>query len=554
MPRFFVVSRASVFCVLALCSCNDHPLKPVDYNAELEKTMSVDLDVNRDVDILFVIDNSGSMADEQKILSANFERFVARLDADDVKANYRIGVTTTDMGNPVCTGSNQNSPENGKLQMSSCRERLSEFWFQETDQTEACLSVCRRDGFEITPTLALDGEVEPRRWLERSEGELNVPQGWTAAEAFGCFGPQGIAGCGFESPLEAVHRALRLADDSSSPSYGFLRPHAILAVVVVTDELDCSHNPDHGEIFGDNDQFFPDGEHSPTSAICWHAGVACTGDGTPFDECGSVDLDVDGMSVEADAASTDAVLYPVARYIESLREIERQKQQISRDQRVIVSVLSGVPRGYATFEEDLAYVEAQSEAQAHKFGVEPGCVGQDQQALPPVRLREWAEAFPHAQEDRRNLYSVCDDDYSDALQAVADEIIGQLRPACFEHCALDSDPHAPGVQPVCEVVEEIEGTSIELPECERHDDGTYARNDDGYVVPEDSDACYVLRSDSRQHTADPHDDMADECVRPGKNLQFDLQRRRGKPKVPGSNLSASCQLSPAPSVDCPDGD
>jgi hypothetical protein len=73
---------------------------------------------------LFVIDNSGSMAEEQALLSANFAAFIDVLEAPDVKANYRIGVTTTDAGNPRCPSA-QYKPEGGKLVLSSCVDRAA---------------------------------------------------------------------------------------------------------------------------------------------------------------------------------------------------------------------------------------------------------------------------------------------------------------------------------------------------------------------------------------------------------------------------------------------
>ncbi|TPV96437.1 MAG: VWA domain-containing protein [Myxococcales bacterium FL481] len=553
MFRHRRVLWAASLCALALAGCNEHPLKTVRLQSQLEIGTNLPVHVNRDVDILFVIDNSRSMADEQRILSANFERFIAALEHEDVRANYRIGVTTTDVGNPACLGQNHTSPENGKLQISSCRDRLDQFEFPGDDQRDACLSVCPREGFETTPTVALDGERIPRRWLENNYGELNVPSGWNAAEAFGCFGPQGIVGCGFESPLEAMRNALSLTDDANSHSYGFLRDDAILAVVLVTDEYDCSHNPEFREIFTTaNDQFLPDGANGPTSAICWHAGVSCRGDGQPFEACHSVDLDIHGNPVDPDAAEDQAVLHPVSRYVDVLRDIERRKQHRDPNQRVIVSVLSGVPRGYATLEEELYYVEAQSEDQAEQFAVEPGCVGDQQQAYPPVRLREFAESFPPVREDRSNLYSICADDYSGALDAVADEIIEQLRPGCFPGCARDLDPHREGLQSDCKVVATGEGEDISVPECERDDDGHYVREDDRYVVPPGSDQCYALRTDpDGEVTPDPHDDLHPDCTSQGRNLQFDVERHGGSDLSRSSDLEVSCQLSPTPDLDCP---
>ena len=58
---------------------------------------------------------------------------------------------------------------------------------------------------------------------------------------FGCIAAVGENGCGFEHQLGAVARALG-ADGARAPveNDGFLRPDAALAIVLVSDEDDCS--------------------------------------------------------------------------------------------------------------------------------------------------------------------------------------------------------------------------------------------------------------------------------------------------------------------------
>src|SRR5687767_351818 len=105
LRRFALVPAA-----LVPGGCLDPPLKEVAYEKLSVDGDRVEVAVNKDVDILFVIDNSGSMAEEQALLSANFGAFISVLEREDVGANYRIGVTTTDVGNPRCTNT---TPELG---------------------------------------------------------------------------------------------------------------------------------------------------------------------------------------------------------------------------------------------------------------------------------------------------------------------------------------------------------------------------------------------------------------------------------------------------------
>ncbi|MEE9385255.1 MAG: VWA domain-containing protein [Nannocystaceae bacterium] len=566
MLRSLFIPRIALLAAVAgglpsLFACLQHPLKPVELEIAREDERMIDLTVNRDVDILFVMDNSGSMGDEQGLLARNFGTFIDVLEDPEVAANYRIGVTTTDSGNPACktTGA-----EAGKLQMRSCRERTEQFVFDpgginQNDQTDvACLDNCPNRDLEILPSFAEDGETKPRKWLENQEGALNIDADeWTTTEAFQCLGPMGINGCGFESQLESMYKALRLTEYEGSDSFKFVRRNAILAVVIITDELDCSYNPDHGDIFtDDNTTFWLDPNDGPRSGICWEAGVECSGGGSPYDECHSANLDDDGDEVDEGDAGKDAVLHPISRYINLLQGYENEKnEQNSQGQEVIVSVLGGVPHGYPAGDEPLNYFEETDETQAIQFGVVPGCLSQGGgRAYPPVRLREWAEAFEIG--GKINLFSICSDDYAPALKAIADAIIEQITPACFRRCAKEMDVAKDGLQTDCTISEQAPGSDPRnLVECERDGDDEYEWEDENYVVPEGEEACYAVLSDKddgKSDTDDRHDDMETVCREEGWNLQFKLRRKPGSPGAPGTTVRATCQLSDMPEVDCPD--
>src|SRR5262249_38732614 len=58
----------------------------------------------------------------------------------------------------------------------------------------------------------------------------------TLADTFSLMTKMGAGGCGFEQPLAAMRAAL----DHNPSNVGFLRPQAVLGVVFLTDEDDCS--------------------------------------------------------------------------------------------------------------------------------------------------------------------------------------------------------------------------------------------------------------------------------------------------------------------------
>lgn len=552
------IGAAAGLCSLAvLAACLDHPLKPVEYDTEGVGSGALPLSLNKDVDILFVIDNSGSMAEEQATLARNFERLIARLEATDVNANYRIAVTTTDAGHVAFCG--DTGPEKGRLQLQSCIGRMAEF--QTYDDAglvdrydQACASICDHDAIRTLPSFTVaDRETKERPWIERNGLETNLADGVAPAAAFECFGPQGIAGCGFESTLESMRLALTRATTTTEASYGFLRPGAILSIVLVTDEEDCSAR-NQAEYAGVWD---PDGDHVfwsddnenaplPTSEVCWFAGVECTGGPGQYDECHPVNLGVDGQPADPD----QSVLYDVAEYVELVQRIEEEKRAINPSAEVLVSVLGGVPDNYATGGADIVYADGIGADAGFQLrhGIGPGCKTTAGEAVPPVRVRAFAEAFALSDDPAdRNLYSVCADDYSPALEQIADKLIEQLRPACMPSCVADTDLTTPGLDPSCTLTEEyndIDGKpmSAVLSPC--------GGAEDSPEFPPGAEVCYRARTDSTK-TGAAADDLHVTCIAEGWNLQFEVLRTAKGERANGSSVNADCIVSQQTEIDCP---
>jgi hypothetical protein len=517
-------------------ACSDPVLKDVENGNENHGyPYELSLTINKDVDILFVVDNSGSMAEEQLALATGFDALVEVLERPGAAVDYRIGITTTDDGNPWC---GDTTPEEGALQLTSCRSRPEDFepLDGEVDPvTHPCLEACPEEwtDIEILPT-AIQGsdELRPRDWIESSEGLTNLPEGLSVTQAFQCFAPQGITGCGFESPLESMWKTVVRSQTEDDPAYGFIRPNAVLSIVHVTDEMDCSYDSDWESIFlpDGNRVFWSDPEAaSPTSAVCWNAGVACEGT-SPYEDCRAVDLDVDGNEVEAADADDLAVLRPVSRYVDILQDSENSKQIVAPDQEVLVSVIGGVGAdGVARFQDAIDPSIQQA------FGIGPGCEGEGGPAVPPVRLQELAEAFQVG--DDRNMFSICRDDYSPALAAIAEGIIEQLPPPCMPACVADTDPSTDEVDPSCRFAQQTPRSDggfeeLEVLPCEPGD-----------ALPDGHDVCFVTLVG---------DERSDFCTEVGFNLELRFVRREGAPAPDGTAISGICNLSDDKRSDCPD--
>jgi hypothetical protein len=508
--------------------CNGHPIKPVEFDGSLEDRIGVPLDVNKKVDVLVVIDNSGSMGEEQANLAANFGPFIETL--EERGADYRIAVTTTDLGGEGC-----GAGSGGELILSSCLDRPESFVYAGDDQFEvACAANCSHDGeaLAIRPTaIESDGEELARPWIESYSGVGNLPQDISSLEAFQCFAPQGISGCGWESPLEAMARALDNMENPERPEYGFLRNDALLAVLFVTDEVDCSLSPGMDDALFEADTFWAEGSNLLTSAACWNAGVACSGE-SPFEDCWDVNLDANG--VETDDPS-QMVLRPVSRYVERLEAVAAAKLA---GREVLVSAIAGVPSGYSSGAAEIVYANVEETPFVEEagfqtlFGIGAGCQteinGEVQSAVPPVRLQVLAEAFVGSGlvEGARNVYSVCDPDYTPAIEDIVAGIEVELPPACFSECVLDVDSSTEELDYSCTVLEASGDEEYELPEC--------VIGDAGAELPAGADACWIAKTGA---------DLDPECVARNSNLEFELMRRPGVSVPSDVEVSALCELA-----------
>jgi hypothetical protein len=503
---------------------------------------SVALHESADVDILFVLDNSGSMAEEQALLADS----IAALTDALVGLNWRVGMTTTDAGNPRCANT---TPEDGDLVLSSCVDRVGagDFTFADLDFAAACTDRCALTDAElvVTPTTTQqDVNPAPRKWVESTGGTLNIEGVSGPVEALQCYLPQGVSGCGFESHLQSMFRALAKAGDpGAANNFGFVRESGVLALVMVSDETDCSFAGAQSEIFTVNKVFWEDPDApAPTSAVCWNAGVACSGTAPTWTECHAENWDADG---DAGASDADAVLQPVSAFIEFVQQIEDQKKSFDPLAEVVVGLISGVPIGYDTFDAELVFEDSPDPDFQGSFGIGPGCIvgtpnDPSLTAVPPVREREWAEAF---EIDGRNLYSICDGDYASALADIGQAIRAQIRPLCFPQCAADVDPVTVPVDANCQVYEEnlVQQTKVPLAKCEPVGDE--------WIVPAGEAACFAVRIDNGGQTPGPIDDMSQVCVDEGFNVEFVVVR--AAPKPAGTTLSATCELSPDKATDCP---
>jgi hypothetical protein len=420
---------------------------------------TVDAGCTDQIDLLFVIDNSGTMADAQENLARNFPLLIRQLEeltdahGDRVYPDVQIMVTTTDMDNPLCEAwhAPDYTPAKGSPITTPCTDRLNRFtglptvWPGAVSKPEVCTDRCVNDVAPVgDPFIWFHGENNnlpdvPPTDID-GDGELDS----AVTQALSCIGPQGFDGCGFEKQLESMMQALNPNAWWNTGDRPFLRPGAVLAIVIVSDEADCSIMD--FSVMEDSSYFNTNpttGMASPSSALCWNAGVDCTGP------------DANGVYSNCTSNTTNGKMQPIHdRYINFLTNHLRDKE----NKEVIMLGIWGVPPVTAYNEQppyepiaggvfDLEIrdwrasdlyqeqIDAGITAQwmQYDLGIGPGCMFEGSpevpplHAVPPVRMREVCEALNIERDDgtvdvRCCIESICSEDFSNGIRCLTGAI------------------------------------------------------------------------------------------------------------------------------------
>lgn len=206
------------------------------------------------IDFLFVVDNSGSRADEQANLIASFPAFIAGLEASLMQANsLHVGVVTTDV-----YGSNSPGCDViGGL-------------VTQTGGTNSSNAVCG-------PYAA---------------GTNFMTEADDLSTAFSCAAQVGTSGSGIERPIDAMLAAI--GPDLAMPGMcneDFLRSDALLVLVIITDEWDGPNDPEIPGSSGEPASWYTDvvaakggaADQIVVLSLINYAGGPCPPDAAPFD-------------------------------------------------------------------------------------------------------------------------------------------------------------------------------------------------------------------------------------------------------------------------------
>jgi hypothetical protein len=461
MRRIALPSLAAAFVVAALSGCPDRTVAEVHTGGGVTQTKIIP--TSADIDILFVIDDSPSTADKQAVFVSNFTRLVAALGAFPTgRPNVHIGVVSTsvDIGsNDFGTGcASPNTTTDGRLQA--------------TARVTGCSPPT---GAPYLEDIAVPG------------GGRQTNYSGTLDQALSCIAELGTGGCGFESPLAAMEKAL---DGSRPENAGFLRPGAYLAVIILTDEDDAS--VDDPAIFGLDASAVGPGDFRAQPMYAY--------------DC---DRPIDGTapgSYHGCTVRTGSYLADPAGFADFLSGLKSPGQ-------VVVGVIGGDPTpdletGAITtpFNQPLALLPSCTATINGNYAI----------GRPGLRLADFADRFGD-----HGLYdTVCQPDYSQTLTDIGDLLFASVSP-CLEG-DVAYDPATPSKQPEC-VVTDI--TDLNTPD------------QAGTVIP----VCPMLDATTPDPAAPrPCWWVAEDAATCPDGSHLDLHVERDQPPPTGDNVQVSC--------------
>ncbi len=408
---------------LALWACSAHPLAQPSPAPESQIDRIYEVNPARQLDLLFVIDNSGSMAEEQTNLKANFPDFMAALqNIPGGLPDTRIAVVSTDFGaGPSAVG--RECPVLGDRGAFQARA--------------GCGLDSSRNGFFLT----VDG-----KGAQNFTGALS--------DVFSCMASLGTEGCGFEHQLQSMRVALAASDPASGLAPGnrnFLREDAYLGIVILSDEDDCSGEPEAS--------FYQDQVAGQSGSLrCALLGHVCGGQAIPTskDFRSTLGACQPYQRKESEKASRLINVEDFVTFVKGLKG--------GNDDKIIVSSIMGWsddPQApYGLYERALG-------GGAKELELSPVCSqSATGSAAPGLRLHRFTTSFKH-----NTVHRICQADLQQAMQQIGEKMAAAIDPTCLKGRLVDTDLDRAGVQPDCQVSDRFPRTGggfneVPLPSCD----------------------------------------------------------------------------------------
>jgi hypothetical protein len=431
--RFFLFCFSAIS-AMVLWGCLDRqpaPVCPVPIEVSNNNVGTPRFD---GVDLLVVIDNSGSMEQEQQTLSTGFFTLINSLTKPltdgswDFPAveNMRVAIVSSDMGFQYGEERSIDQSPQG-FHCLILRGDDGAFLRKPVEPSTPVVSGvirCETDGGQCpaeyecingtctgqSGVTTIPCDINPGEMYVETEKE-NANQTFT--ERLACLARQGTDGCAFEQQLEASVRGLERDDQKA-----FISDTHLLAVLVVTDEEDCSIKDPalfntrawDGTINGKN-----------------YTNVACN---VRVDEQENVEVNED-------------YLFDTTRYRDKLLSFKNNQSQA-----VVFAAIVGVPkdtdacqgsgdelkeRDCLGQEEMKLLVEPMPDSST-AYHFRPACIADNANSTDTAASARPGRRFVKVAQDFGSsgyVYSICKADWSPAMERIAQIIAAQIIPACY---------------------------------------------------------------------------------------------------------------------------
>ncbi|MBN2574180.1 MAG: VWA domain-containing protein [Deltaproteobacteria bacterium] len=455
---------------LILWACASHPLAQPDPAPEMQTDVYISVAPNRQLDLVFMVDNSPSMAPKVEKMNAQLTKLIVALKDpnDGTLPDLRVALITSDLGTGGAYPSGSCAAKTLPDGTNSPFGDLGRFQMLDSPQD------CQFDSGAL--------------FLEYKAGSpVNYPANADINQVFACLASNlGTLGCGEEHPLQAFEFALAARGvGNEEQQQKFLRGSAYLGLVMLTDEDDCSAAMNMG-LFGDKLEL----RAESASLRCATRGHECGGrrladqgdDSVPgyptehaykhaFNDCKARE-DTCPNTTDGDAEGTDTSVPTSCAPLKNISHLADEIRALKSDpdNQILVAGIFGWP----LTEDDLAKAQYKidmvpnpntadtlhpevwdywpicydpdhfSPSDWDTFNVAHAGVG----AMGGLRIKAFIDEFG----ENGLAFSICERDFSKSMQVIGDAIAKKLQNLCVDYKLVDTQPDEPGVQADCRVV------------------------------------------------------------------------------------------------------
>jgi hypothetical protein len=436
--RFARWTMAFVGLPFALWACVSHPLTQPTPEPRQVTDIYIPVAPMRHLDLLFMVDNSGSMKPKQDKMKAQFPRLIDALrdPLDRTLPDLRIAIIDSDLGAGNSTLCKSAYGDMGQFQMRGAAD-------------------C--------------GANADARWLEYTKNKAINFTGDDPSQVFGCLASNvGVSGCGFEHQLAALEWAFYF--DGNKSQLDFLRPEAYLGIVLLTDEDDCSAPP--------NTNMFAVSTPSESGSLrCATRGHLCDGATLAYPTTSAVSVPYDSCRARTDKTCEVSVDTSVTTDCNPLMNVTQLADEVKQlkgggpeaDDKILVAAIYGTPRPGDTtarpYKIDMTPNPALGSPIAEVYDYWPVCYDPDfmpagsgfdktaaeHGATGGLRIKAFLDEF---KSQSRLAYSICESDFGPAMAGIGKALINKMGNLCVPYKLADSSDE-PDVQADCRVAYRI---------------------------------------------------------------------------------------------------